>query len=134
VIERAVDRGVHILRSLPLVGTAVGDELRAGNGEIDAHAIMAAVMLVAMRSLDGDAAGDDAFVERAQLVSMPTDTRFEGVRALNVPKGNPQGEGHGPCRCNARALPFPTGCPHSRFLKANRQAHGPVHDRRFPAG
>lgn len=106
MIERAVDRGVHILRSLPLVGAAVGDELRAGNGEIDAYAIVAAVMLVAMRSLDGDAAGDDAFVERAQLVSVPTDTGFEGVRALNVPKGNPQGEGHGPCRCNARALPF----------------------------
>ena len=45
--------------------------------------------------------GDDAFVDRAQLLSMPTDTGLEGIGAPNVPKRNPQGEGQGPFRCKA---------------------------------
>jgi hypothetical protein len=118
VIERAVDRRVYVLGPVPPVGAAIGDELRARNGEIDAQAIVAPLMLVAMRRLDGHAAGDDALVERAQLFGMPTDTGFESVGALDVAKGDAQGEG-----------------PHrSHFLEGDKRAHGPLHDgRRFSA-
>ena len=93
MLERAVDRPVYVLGPLPLAGAAIRDERRARNSEIDAHAIVAPVMLVAMRRLDGDAAGDDALVERAKLVGMPTDAGFESVGAVDVAKGDAQGEG-----------------------------------------
>ncbi len=63
VIERAVDCRVDVLVATPVVGTPVHDETAAAELEVDAHAVVTAVLLVAVRRLDRHVARDQPLAE-----------------------------------------------------------------------
>jgi hypothetical protein len=93
--ERVVDGGVGVFPLAPLLGVAVDDELVAGHQQIDAHGIMVALVVAAMRSLDGDPAARDAIEELLELGNMLVNAGLHEVRRLEIVKHDLGGVHHG---------------------------------------
>jgi hypothetical protein len=92
--ERIIDRCVGVFVLASDVGTSCDDELGTGNRQVDAYAIVAPVLFVAVRSLDRHATRNDVRRECLKLLCPLSNVRVDGVCALKVAVRDLHGKGH----------------------------------------
>lgn len=95
VVERLVDGRIQIFFA-PCVRRAIDDKLRTGHREIHADAVVPAVQLVPMRSLDGDVTGEDWMSGLDELLRSFSHVRVDCIRAFQLAIRDLNGNGHEP--------------------------------------
>jgi hypothetical protein len=95
VVERVIDRGVHVSVAGPYVRSPADDELVSRNRQVDEDPVVPSVPMVLMRCLQGDVATDDSVEERPELRGSLTDVILDSGGTLDTAKGDLNGILHG---------------------------------------
>ena len=77
-VEGVADGDIDVLVGVVLRAFLVHVHVLAGHADVDAHFVQLALLMMAMRRLDGHVAGDDAVEEALELGCLFADDRFDG--------------------------------------------------------
>src|SRR6476659_7785155 len=90
-IEGVADGDIDVLMRLVLRAFLIHMHVVARHADVDADLVELALVVMAMRRLDGDVAAHDALEEAVELGCFLADDRFDGRRGVHVPNADLQG-------------------------------------------
>ena len=93
-VEGVADGDIDVLMGVVLRSFLIYVHVLAWHADVDADLVELALVVMAMRRLDGHVAAHDALEEAVELGCFLADDRFDGRRGVHVPKADLQGYLH----------------------------------------
>src|SRR5262245_30701216 len=93
-VEGVADGDIDVLMRLVLRALLSHMHVLPGHADVDAHLVELALVVMAMRRLDGNVAAHDPLEEAVELGGLLADDRFHGRGGIHVPEADLQGYLH----------------------------------------